>query len=69
MEIGSFPPMSTRPKKGVLVSGRSPTCSAAKKSSEGDDLVQVLVLRSLSMAPSFACWSTSAAAVLGLGNF
>ena len=46
-----------------------PTCSAAKKSSEGDDLVQVVVLGSLSMAPSLACWSTSAAAVLGLGNF
>lgn len=68
MEIGSFPPMSTRPKKGFLVSGRSDV-QCSKEIVRRDDLVQVLVLGSLSMAPSLACWSTSAAAVLGLGYF
>jgi len=62
--------MSTRPKKRFPTGFRSERRAVQQRNRpEGDDLVQVVVLGSLSMAPSFACWSTSAAAVLGLGYF
>ena len=69
-KLGLFQPCRrVRKKVSDLVSGRRPHVQCSKEIVRRDDLVQVVVLGSLSMAPSFACWSTSAAAVLGLGNF
>lgn len=55
MEIGSFPPMSTRPKKKVSDPTVSGHVQCSKEIVRRDREALVVVLGSLSMAPSFAC--------------